>query len=137
MQRIPTSVHGVIDYVTGAALLAAPVLFRLKDQPASAAAARVAGANVLATSSVTDYEASVANVVPMRTHLALDAASGAALAASPFVLGYSKGGTRYWLPHVVVGLQEIAVAALTKPERLSKRSRAAGTLKGLVDRVRG
>ncbi|HZC00350.1 MAG TPA: hypothetical protein VE844_03000 [Gammaproteobacteria bacterium] len=31
LRVIPTSVHGVLDYVTGSALLATPELFRLKD----------------------------------------------------------------------------------------------------------
>jgi hypothetical protein len=111
---IPTKVHGVLDYVTGGALLAAPELFRLKDVPASAAAPRVAGAAAGAYSLLTDYELGAARVIPMRAHLALDAMSGVLLAASPWLLGYAKAGRRYWLPHVAVGAMEVAVALISK-----------------------
>ena len=34
LRVIPSSVHGVIDYITGATLLAAPYLFRFADTAA-------------------------------------------------------------------------------------------------------
>ena len=36
LRVISTSVHGVLDYVTGSALLAAPELFGLKEVPSAA-----------------------------------------------------------------------------------------------------
>ena len=50
----------------------------------------------------------------MPVHLALDAASGALLASSPWLFGFARNGTRYWLPHVLVGVQEILAAVTTK-----------------------
>ena len=111
---IPTKVHGVLDYVTGGALRAAPELFRLKDVPASAAAPRIAGAAAGVYSLLTDYELGAVRVLPMRAHLALDAMSGALLAASPWLLGYAREGRRYWLPHVAVGAMEVAVALISR-----------------------
>jgi D-arabinose 1-dehydrogenase-like Zn-dependent alcohol dehydrogenase len=52
LRVIPTSVHGVLDYVTGSALLAAPELFRLKDVPPAALASRLACAGATAYSSL-------------------------------------------------------------------------------------
>ena len=129
MRVIPTSAHGVVDYTTAFTLLVAPKLWRLDEVPASAATFYLAGGALTATSLVTDYELSVANVLPMRAHLALDIASGAALAASPFALGFRQSGPRYWLPHVAVGASEIITAAMTKPARISKRSTVASALK--------
>ena len=120
MRFIPTRVHGVLDYVTGSALLAAPELFRLKDVRASALAPRVSGAVATAYSALTNYELGLVKVLPMRAHLALDAASGVLLAASPWLLGYRRHGTRYWLPHTLVGAMEVAVAMTTKTESSSE-----------------
>jgi hypothetical protein len=111
---VPTSVHGVLDYLTGSALLAAPELLRLKDVPSSALAFHLAGGGAAAYSLLTDYELGVKKIVPMPVHLMLDATSGALLAASPWVFGSAKNGTRYWLPHVFVGLFEILAAGTTK-----------------------
>ena len=68
----------------------------------------------------------------MRAHLALDIASGATLAASPFVLGFRRSGPRYWIAHVAVGASEILTAVMTKRERISKRSTTARAVKRLM-----
>ena len=132
MRVIPTTAHGVIDYLNAFTLLVAPKLWRLDEVPPSAATFYVFGGSLTATSLITDYELSAANVLPMRAHLALDMVSGAALAASPFALGFRQSGPRYWLPHVALGASEILTAALTKPERISKRSTVAGAFRRLV-----
>ncbi len=137
LRVIPTTVHGVIDYLTAVTLLVAPKLWKLEEVTLSGATFRLFGGTLTATSLLTDYELSLANVIPMRTHLALDAASGATLAASPFVLGFVRSGLRYWLPHVLIGASEILTAAMTKPERLSKRSRLAGLAKGAYESLTG
>ena len=134
MRVIPTTAHGVIDYLNAFTLLVAPKLWRLDEVPPSAATFYVTGGTLAATSLITDYELSVANVLPMRAHLALDVASGAALAASPFALGFRQSGPRYWLAHVAIGAGEILTAALTKRERVSKRSTIAGAVKRLLGR---
>lgn len=131
MRLIPTTAHAVIDYLNAFTLLVAPKLWRLDEVPPAPATFYVFGGSLTATSLITDYELSLANVIPMRAHLALDVASGAALAASPFLLGFRQGGPRYWLPHVAVGASEIVTAALTKPERISRRSTVAGALKAI------
>lgn len=113
-KRIPTKAHGVLDYVTAGALLAAPGLLRLEG--ASAVVPRVTGATATAYSSVTDYELGLRRLLPMPAHLALDAASGVFLAASPWLFRFARRGRRSWLPHVLVGTMEVAVALLTKRE---------------------
>ena len=62
----------------------------------------------------------------MRAHLALDAAGGTLLAASPWVLGYRRHGVRHWLPHTLVGLGEVAVALTSKTENGSGRRSRLG-----------
>ena len=131
LRVIPTSVHGVLDYVTGSALLAAPELFRLKDVPSAALTPRLTGAGATAYSLLTDYEFGVVRLLPMPVHLALDAMSGALLATSPWLLGYAKNGPRYWLPHALVGASEILAALSTKTQPPRRR-----VMPGLMESVR-
>ena len=114
MRIFSTKTHGVLDYLTGAALLAAPKALGLEDVPSSSRALKLAGGGATAYSLLTDYELGVAKVLPMPVHLALDAASGALLASSPWLFGFARNGARYWLPHVLVGAQEIFAAATTR-----------------------
>ena len=55
--------------------------------------------------------------IPTRVHLALDVATGAALAIIPQLTGARKQGKKQWLPYVAIGAFEIALAALTKTEQ--------------------
>ncbi len=116
LRFIPTKVHGVLDYVHGAALLAAPELLRTKDEPRAALVSRMAGGGATAYTLMTDFELGAVKVIPVPVHLMLDAASGALLASAPWVLGYAKGGTRYWLPHAFVGGADVLAAAATRTE---------------------
>ena len=131
LRVIPTSVHGVLDYVSGSALLAAPELFRLKEVPSAALTPRLAGAGATAYSLMTDYELGVIRVLPMPVHLTLDAISGALLASSPWLFGYAKNGLRYWLPHTLVGASEILAALMTKTQPPRRRA-----MPGLVESAR-
>jgi hypothetical protein len=132
---IPTRVHGMIDYATGSALLAAPELFRMESGTVAALAPRAVGAGTTAYSAATDYELGARRVVPMPVHLAADAASGVALAAAPWVAGDAKRGLRYWVPHAVVGGTEVVLAATTRThpadERLRNRVRRLA-LRGMM-----
>ena len=116
LRFVPTSVHGAIDHVVGPTLVAAPELFRLKDDRAASLSPRVTGLVEAVYTNLTDYELSLKKLIPMKVHLALDAVGGAALAAVPWVAGSHRKGVRYWLPHTVVGLAEIGLALTTKSE---------------------
>ena len=110
---IPTQAHAVLDYVTGGALVAAPRLLGMHGTTAGKVL-DLAGGIATAQSLLTDYELGLVRVIPMRSHLTLDAASGAIIAASPWLFGFAGNGTRYWLPHVVVGATEILAAVMTE-----------------------
>ncbi len=102
LRVIPTSVHGVLDYVASGVNLLTPRLLRLEDVPAAAFAPQFAGTAGTAYSLITDYELGAVKVLPMPAHLVLDAVKGALLASSPWLFGFAKRGPRYWLPHLVV-----------------------------------
>ncbi len=114
MRVISTRTHGLLDYVTGPTLLSAPRLLGLGDVPASARVFRLAGGGAMLYSMLTDYELGVVKLIPMPLHLAMDAASGALLASSPWLFGFAKEGPRHWVPHVLAGTTEMLAAATTK-----------------------
>src|SRR3954467_14410626 len=114
MPRIPTKPHAAADYAPGALLLAAPRLTGARD-PRARTLLRGVGAAVLGQALVTDWELAPVRRLPVRAHLAADAATGATLLASPLLLGLGARGTGAWLPPAVVGLAEAALAALTRP----------------------
>jgi hypothetical protein len=114
LRVIPTKTHGAVDMATGPALIAAPTLLRMNGSSGATIPPRVVGAAAIANALLTDYEFGVKRLLPMRAHLALDAAAGVALAATPFLTGASKKGLRHWLPHAVIGANEVFLALATK-----------------------
>src|SRR5262245_6810852 len=68
-------------------------------------------------------------LIPIRFHLVVDAAAGAALAAVPWLTGARKRGLAHWLPHALVGAGTITLAALTRTEPQSKADRVRSMLR--------
>lgn len=113
---IPTGAHGVLDYLASGVNLAFPWLLGLRDAPWAALVPRIDGAAGAGYSLITDYELGALKVVPMPAHLALDAAKGAFMAASPWLFGFAKRGPRYWLPHVLMGTADVLVVIASRTE---------------------
>ena len=76
LRLIPTSVHGVLDYLASGINLAFPGLLGLHDSPWAALVPRIDGLAGAGYSLITDYELGVLKVLPMPAHLAFDAAKG-------------------------------------------------------------
>jgi hypothetical protein len=108
---IPTRVHGIIDYLTGVVLLAAPFIFGFADGTAAQWLPMLLGAMTIVMSLLTRYELSIAKLIPLPVHLGVDIASGLLLAVSPWLFGFAD---RIWWPHLLVGLMEIVVPLLTR-----------------------
>ena len=111
MRFIPTRIHGLIDYLTGILLIAAPLLFRFADNTAAQWVPMLLGAAILVMALMTDFELSLANLIPMPLHLGIDAAGGLLLLASPWLFGFAD---RVMWPHVIVGIMEIFFALTTR-----------------------
>ena len=116
MRFMSTRTHGIIDYIEGPTLMAAPELFKLKGVPTAALVPRIAGGGSAAYSALTDYELGIRKVLPMKAHLGLDLAAGVLLAASPWLFGFAKAGRQYWLPHTLVGGGKVLAALTTKTQ---------------------
>jgi hypothetical protein len=110
MRFIPTRTHGVIDYLTGLVLIVAPFVFGFADGGAAQWVPILLGAAILIMSIMTDYELSLAKVIPMPLHLGVDALGGLLLAASPWLFGFAD--QVFW-PHLIIGLMEIGVSLMT------------------------
>lgn len=116
MQFLPTKIHGILDYLVGIALIAAPTLFGFRDVGGPAVAIpTVIGIVLIVYSIFTNYEWGVIKKVPMGYHLLVDYLASGFLALSPFVFGFVDQGLNAWLPHTVVGLTVIAVVMVSKP----------------------
>jgi hypothetical protein len=126
LRVIPTNVHSAVDHVVGPALIAAPTLLGLEKTSPEGLTPRLNGIAAAVYSNLTDYELSLKNVIPMKLHLALDAMSGATLAAVPLATGAHKRGVRHWLPHTLLGAFEIGMAMMTKTEAPKSRTRRLG-----------
>ena len=108
---IDTRTHGILDYATGALLLAAPYLFGFATGGIEQWLPQLLGAMTIAMSLFTDYELSISRAIPLRVHLGIDMVSGALLAVSPWLFGFAG---LIWWPHLLVGLVEIVVPMLTR-----------------------
>src|SRR5919112_2395816 len=127
LQVIPTQVHGVLDYLTGSALLAAPRLLGIKDDPRAALTLWLAGAGATAYSLLTAYELGLMRLHLMPAHLVMDAMSGPLLVSSPWLFGFADRGTRYRLPHALVGATETLAASTTSKTVSSTRQDGASS----------
>lgn len=113
MRFITTKAHAAIDYLTGILLIAVPLYF-IDQAGAAVWVPIIVGCLILGQSMITNYELSLANIIPMRFHLLMDGFVGVVLAASPWLFGFSD---HTWIPHVVVGLFEIGAAMATELQR--------------------
>jgi hypothetical protein len=65
-------------------------------------------------SLLTDYEFGAFKVLSMPVHLTFDATKGVFTASSPWLFGFAKKGTRYWLTHVLMGTADVMAAITSK-----------------------
>jgi hypothetical protein len=105
-------IHGILDYLVGVVLIAAPWLFGFADGSAAMWVPIIIGVGAILYAFLTDYELGVIRIIPMNVHLAIDVIGGIVLAVSPWLFGFADV---VWIPHVVVGL--IAVGAGLTTER--------------------
>lgn len=107
---IPTDVHSVMDYTNG--LMTASAAWFAQSYEARFASV-VLGASIVSISSMTDYRLSLANVIPIEVHEALDYVWGAACIAMPFVLGYYEKNPITSFIHIVTGVTTILASLFT------------------------
>ena len=116
---ISRPIHAALDYIYGVTALLAPKIVGFEDEPAARAVSQIAGAGAIATGLVSKHEGGLVKVVPFNTHLKLEVATGLFYVAAPWLLGFSHHA-RARNSIVGLGLLELAVVALTKPDELGE-----------------
>jgi hypothetical protein len=113
---IPPWVHGFVDYLLGAFLIASPFLFSF-DSGAATATGVVAGVIVIVLTSCTAWAPGLIRSVPPPAHAIFDVIVAALLIASPFLFGFSdeSAPTAVFIITGVVGLL-YAIATRYTPE---------------------
>ncbi|WP_374164157.1 SPW repeat protein [Arcticibacter sp. MXS-1] len=110
MRFISTRFHGVLDYLMGIFLLAAPWLLNFNDGGAAQYVPMIVGAMIILLSFFTNYEADLSKTISMSTHLTMDILAGIVLAASPWLFGFAS---EVYLPHLILGIMEIGAGLFT------------------------
>lgn len=115
---ITSRMHAMVDYPVGVVLILAPWIFGFSDVGGAAVAVPIIiGAAMILQSLITDWEYSLADIIPLPAHLGVDVLAGVILAASPWIFGFADEGANAWLPHLLVGLGLIAAGLLTQRHR--------------------
>jgi hypothetical protein len=126
---VDSTLHGVVDYTAGTALMTVFPKLAGVEGTRSARQIRTAGAIHAGYSTLTDYPLGLLRAIPFKAHLALDAVGALALAATPFVTGQYREGRRHWVPQVALCAFELASLAITDPT-------GKGDFHGDIDAVR-
>ena len=117
MKIINSKIHGMLDYIVSIVLIISPWLLGFADGKAEMWIPIILGVSSIIYSIFTKYELGLFKVLPFKTHLTFDVFSGILLASSPWIFGFNDD---IYFPHLIFGLLEIGVVALTRPETESK-----------------
>ncbi len=113
----------VVDWLMGLLLIALPsILGFARGVPESAVPVALGAAGLIVT-FFTNHEYGVVWRIPMIAHLAVDGVAGAVLLVSPWVFGFAD---LVWVPHVILGLTELAAAFVTQTSPADQRRATAG-----------
>jgi len=86
---LPYFVHGLIEYVAAALLIAAPFLFNFHHGSAKAASI-VGGVLVLVVAAISVSPTSLVDSLPLAAHILLDFVFAGLMIAAPFLFGFSS-----------------------------------------------
>jgi hypothetical protein len=112
---IDSTLHGATDYTVGTVLMTVLPKLAGVEGTDSAKQIRAFGAVHAGYSTLTDYPLGAVKAIPYKAHLAIDAIGALAVAATPFITGQWKKGTKQWVPHVALAAFELSSLALSDP----------------------
>lgn len=100
MRLISIKLHSMLDYLLGIFFILSPWIFMFGKDVFEAGSPIIIGILLIAYNLFTNYNYSLAKLVPFRYHLMLDMAFGFVLAISPWILNFAD---IVYLPHVFMG----------------------------------
>jgi hypothetical protein len=115
---IPPFVHGLLDYLFAALLIAAPFVLGF-DADAATGLAIAAGVAVLLLGAFTAWSTGIAKTIPPVAHAMLDYAIAVLLIALPFVAGFTDddGASAFFVIAGVAGLLLAVATRFTPPSK--------------------
>lgn len=123
---IPPVVHGVLDYLIAALLIASPFLIAFDDDTATPVAIG-AGVLVLLLGAFTAWSTGIVKSIPPVAHAMLDYALAGLLIAAPFLFGFRDDETAFaFFLAVGVGGLLITIATRFTPAETPRRGGRAG-----------
>ncbi len=111
MRFIPTRIHGLLDYIIAAVLVAFPFVAGSVGRGPVEWGTAALGFGLLIYSLFTNYELGAVRLVPLKVHLLLDAAGGVALIALAVVVTTAPVAR---LILILIGIIEIGGSLLTR-----------------------
>jgi hypothetical protein len=116
---IPLKTHNILDYVGALVLIASPYMFNFSDVTTARNLFLTLGFALAIYSSLTQYQYSIAKIIPIRPHMLLDIITGFVLMVGPYAFNYrvalTNGQTAL---HFVLGLGVWGLVALTRSKPL-------------------
>ena len=109
---LPPFVHGVIEYLAAALLIAAPFLFSF-DSDAATAASIVGGVLVLVVTACTALPTGIIKSIPVHAHAVIDYVLAIVLIEVPFIFGFTDDGTATAF-FIVAGVVYLLVTIATR-----------------------
>lgn len=109
---ISPGVHGLLDYVLAATLIAAPFVLSFDSDTATTVCV-VAGIAELGVAMSTAWSRGLIKLIPPAVHGVIDYIFVLALIAAPFIFGFNDDGTATAF-FVIVGVGGLALVAATR-----------------------
>jgi FtsH-binding integral membrane protein len=109
---VPAFVHGVLEYVAGALLIAAPFLLAF-DSDTGTFVSIGAGVLVLVVAACTAMSTGLIKSIPVQAHVILDYILALALIASPFLFSFDDDGTATAF-FIVLGVVHLLLTIATR-----------------------
>lgn len=117
MRFLPTSIHGILDYLYGIVFIAAPKLFHLDGQSVTTITT-IVGVLVIVYSLLTNYELSLYKSIPMNVHLLFDFLIGVFLIVSPLLFHFDHQTN---VVFIAFGVFSILASFITKTNSVSTK----------------
>ncbi len=123
---LPAFIHGIIEYIGGAVLIAAPLLMGV-DADAAIAVGVVSGVLLLVVTASSALPTGLISSIPVAMHVAFDYVLALVLIASPFLFGFSDDGTAtpFFIAFGVVHLLVTIATRFLRDGRPSSRAARA------------